>query len=77
MTDTNVSGGGDTADVSPGSRALRWLGAIVLVLVVLVLFMHVFAPSIASDEAPPAGHLRSACIACHFVTGPAGDVEGR
>lgn len=77
MTDTTVQDAGDTTRSARGSRVLRWLGAIVLVLLVLVLFMHVFAPPIASDEAPPAGHLDSACIACHFVTAASGDGEGR
>jgi hypothetical protein len=67
----------DSAPTAPGSRALAWLGAGALLLLVFVLFMHVFAPTIAPDEAPPSGHPQSACIACHMVSGSAGDVESR
>lgn len=77
MTDTATTEPDRITQDTPGSRVLRWLGVIALVLVVLVLFMHVFAPPIASGEAPPPGHLQSSCVACHFVTGSAGDGEGR
>jgi hypothetical protein len=65
----------ESTQVSPGSRVLAWLGGTALLLVVFVLFMHVFAPTIASDEASPEGHPRLACIACHIVTGPSEGAE--
>ncbi|MDO8846996.1 MAG: hypothetical protein Q7W51_01220 [Coriobacteriia bacterium] len=62
----------ETTERVSGSRVTAWLGAALLVVVVLVVFMHIFAPAIGSDEEPPPGHPQSACIACHLVTGSAG-----
>lgn len=59
----------ETAYGSPGSRTLGWFAALIAVLIVLVLFMHVFAPPIAADDAPPPAHPQSLCIGCHIVTG--------
>lgn len=77
MVDSTIAEDDDGTQVSPGSRALGWLAAVALLLVVLVLFIHVFAPSIASDAESPAGHPQSACVACHMVTGPTERVEAR
>lgn len=76
MTDPTITED-DSARASTRQRALGWLGASALLVVVLVLFMHVFAPPITSDEAPPSGHPQSACIACHMVTGPAEGLEAQ
>ncbi len=62
----------ETTEHASGSRVAAWLGATLLVVVVLVLAMHIFAPAIGSDEEPPPGHPQSACIACHLVTGSVG-----
>ena len=75
MTDPTTTEDDESAHVSPGSRALGWLGAVALLLIISVLFMHVFAPTIARDESSPPGHPRAACIACHMVTGPTDEVE--
>ena len=62
----------ETSVRAAGSRAIAWLGVILLVVIVLVLFIHVFAPAIGPDEEPPPGHPQSVCVACHLVTGSAG-----
>ena len=62
----------ETTERASGSRVTAWLGVTLLVVIVLVLSMHVFAPAIGPDEEPPPGHPRSVCIACHLVTGSAG-----
>lgn len=56
---------------SMGRRVGGWLGALAVLVLVLLAFLHVFAPVIASDEEPPPGHPRAACIACHLVTSAA------
>lgn len=63
---------GQTGDRSIGSRIVSWLVAFVILAVVVVAFMHVFAPAIGADETPPPGHWQSSCIACHLVTANAG-----
>ncbi|MGB4440958.1 MAG: hypothetical protein WBJ62_01885 [Coriobacteriia bacterium] len=77
MVDPTIAEDHDGAQVSPGSRTLGWLGAVALLLVVLALFMHVFAPPIASDARSPESHPQSGCIACHVVTGPAQEAEAQ
>lgn len=59
-------------EASWGSRLLSWVGAVLVVVIVLVLFMHVFAPPIGRDEPQPPGHPGVACIACHIVTASTG-----
>lgn len=58
-------------DRSAGSRILSWLAAFIILVVVLLAFMHVFAPAIGRDEEPPPGHWQTTCIACHLVTSAA------
>lgn len=55
-----------------GARALSWLVAVIILVIVSLAFMHVFAPAIDRDEEPPPGHWQSSCIACHLVTTGAG-----
>jgi len=55
-------------DRSLASRVLSWLAAVVVLAIVLLAFMHVFAPAIGRDEEPPPGHWQTSCIACHLVT---------
>lgn len=53
---------------STGARFLSWLAAVIVLVIVLLAFMHVFAPAIGREEEPPPGHWQSSCIACHLVT---------
>ena len=77
MTDPAITQEAEDTQASPRSRALAWASGVAALAIVLVLFMHVFAPTIASDDAPPADHPQSACIACHMVTAADGNEVGR
>jgi hypothetical protein len=57
---------------SLGSRSRGWLAIVLAIAVTLVLFMHVVAPAIGSDEESPDDHFSSACIACHIITNGTG-----
>lgn len=57
---------------SVGARVLSWLAAVIVLAIVLLAFMHVFAPAIGREEEPPSGHWQSSCIACHLVTSGSG-----
>lgn len=57
---------------SAGARAGGWLLAIALLALVLLAFMHVFAPAIGADAEAPPGHPQSVCVACHIVTSSTG-----
>ena len=63
---------GQAEGTHAGARVLSWVAAVIILVIVLLAFMHVFAPAIGRDEEPPPGHWRSSCIACHLVTTGAG-----
>lgn len=69
MTDPVAPNDGDedSAAGTPGSRLRAWLVALFAVVIALVLFMHVFAPTIALEDESPPNHPQSLCVGCHIV----------
>ncbi|MDA3936788.1 MAG: hypothetical protein PF636_08015 [Actinomycetota bacterium] len=56
-------------------RAMGWMAALMLVLLLIWAAGHVFIQPISPDQETPREHVQDACWACHFVTSSADTVE--